>query len=66
MVVAPSIGPVDLPGVEGETQEEESEEEAGDLEPENAAGVGERLPNGSAEAACSAGEAAGALGDGGR
>jgi hypothetical protein len=63
VVVAPSGGPVELPGVEGETHREESEEEAGDLEPEDPGGVGKGMPEGGAEAACSPGEAAAACGD---
>jgi hypothetical protein len=63
VVVAPSGGSVELPGVEGETHGEKSEEEAGDLEPEDPGGVGKGMPEGGAEAACSAGETVAAGGD---
>jgi hypothetical protein len=63
MVVAPTGGPIELPGVEGETHREESEEEAGDLEPKDPGSVGKGMPEGGAEAASSPGEAAAACSD---
>jgi len=63
MMVAPSRGFPELPGVNGEASGEESEEEAGDLEPKNAGSVGEGTPEGTAEASCAAGEAAAAFAD---
>jgi hypothetical protein len=62
MVVAPSSGFVELPGVDRENQREDGEEGAGDLEGEDAGGVGEGTPHGCAEASCSAGEATAAFG----
>lgn len=61
-MVAEAGGFVDLPGVLEEEEGEEGEEEAGDLVPEDAGGVGEGASEGGAEASCAAGEAAGVAG----
>ena len=63
MVVAPSGGFVELPGVDRKNQRENGEEGAGDLEGEDAGSVGEGAPHGCAEASCAAGETTAAFGD---
>ena len=59
VVVAPSCDFVDLPGVDRESEGEESEEEAGDLEDEDAGGVREGADKSRGETARALGEALG-------
>lgn len=63
MVVAPAGGSVELPGVDSEDEGENGEEHAGDLEGEDAGGVGEGAQQGCAESSRAASEAATAFGD---
>ena len=51
-----------LPGILGEKEAEEGEEEASDFEPEDAACVSEGSPDGLAEFFCAAGDSAAAVG----
>jgi hypothetical protein len=62
MVGAGSPGVAEPPGVLGEEEAEDGEEEAGNFEPENSASVGEGSPDGLAEFAGSTGDASASLG----